>query len=63
MSTIKALAPCEHQHEGACCFRMGRKCSILIDTYFKDYDDCRFRKEDPEGRNLYDERRKAWAGS
>ena len=61
MSTIKALVPCRHQTEGRCCFRMGQKCGILISTTFPNDDDCRFRKEYPDGRNLYDERRKAWA--
>lgn len=58
MKSIEAkLVNCGHQTEGKCCFRTGHMCSILISTAFPDDDDCRFRKTEPEGKNLYDEGR------
>lgn len=53
------LVNCGHVREGRCYFRSGHKCNILISTIFPNGDDCRFRKLDPNGKNLYDEGRKA----
>ena len=55
MKSIESkLVNCGHQREGMCCFRSGHMCSILISTTFSNDDACRFRKEEPEGKNLYD---------
>lgn len=45
-------------YQGVCCYRnQFGKCNILKDTWSHD-GRCHFRKEDPEGPNLYDEENK-----
>lgn len=45
------LTPCPYTEE--CCMKENGDCTALSDTSFPD-GQCHFRKEDPNGYNLYD---------